>query len=130
VPPQPVALSVAPPTAETGLKVRLVRFHIHCESETFQFLSINNSRSNQNHFVNLFVLFVETFHIRGNKNKTNQNHLKHLFYHFRVTVQNLETFQTNSPLKRFDFSPFRTPPSDSCMNIKRLTNKAFNVNAC
>jgi hypothetical protein len=38
-----------------------------------------------------------------------------------VTVQKLKTFQTDSPLKRFDFSPFGTAPSDSSLNLKRFT---------
>jgi hypothetical protein len=44
--------------------VRLVRFQIHCELETFQFLSINDSRSNQNYFVKSFDMFIETFQIQ------------------------------------------------------------------
>jgi hypothetical protein len=43
------------------LRVCLVRFQIHYESETFQFLARNDSRSNQNHLVKLFGPFVETF---------------------------------------------------------------------
>jgi hypothetical protein len=39
-----------------------------------------------------------------NEKEVNQNHLKHLFCHFRVAVQKLEMFQTDSPMKRFDFS--------------------------
>jgi hypothetical protein len=38
-----------------------------------------------------------------------------------VAVQKLETFQTNSPLKCFDFSPFEAAPSDSSLNMKRFT---------
>jgi hypothetical protein len=41
-----------------------VRFQIHCESETFLFLSRNDSRSNQNHFVKSFGPFVEMFQIQ------------------------------------------------------------------
>jgi hypothetical protein len=37
---------------------------IHCELETFQFLSRNNSWSNQNHLVKSFGPFVETFQIQ------------------------------------------------------------------
>jgi hypothetical protein len=38
-----------------------------------------------------------------------------------VAVQKLETFQTDSPLKRFDFFPFGIALSDSSMNLKRFT---------
>jgi hypothetical protein len=46
------------------VSVRLVRFQIHCESEMFQLISRNDSRSNQNHFVKSFDLFVKTFQIQ------------------------------------------------------------------
>jgi hypothetical protein len=51
----------------------------------------------------------------------NQNHLKHLFCHFMVAVQKLETFQTDSPVKRFDFFPFGTALGDSSLNLKHFT---------
>jgi hypothetical protein len=59
--------------------------------------------------------------------EVNQNHLKHLFYRFMVAVQKFETFQTDSPLKCFNFFPFVTAPSDSKLNQKRfsLLNKAL-----
>jgi hypothetical protein len=43
------------------------------------------------------------------------------FVIYMVTVQKLETFQTNSPLKHFDFFPFGTTPSDSSLNLKCFT---------
>jgi hypothetical protein len=42
----------------------LIWFQIHRETKTFQFLLRNDSRSNQNHFVKSFDLFVETFWIQ------------------------------------------------------------------
>jgi hypothetical protein len=50
--------------AKNNLRVRLVRFQFHCELEMFQFLSRNDSRSNQNYFVKSFGMFVETFQIQ------------------------------------------------------------------
>jgi hypothetical protein len=38
-----------------------------------------------------------------------------------VTVQKLETFQTDSPLKRFNFFPFKTAPSNLSLSLKRFT---------
>jgi hypothetical protein len=46
------------------IRMCLVRFQNHCESEIFQFLSRNNFRSNQNHFVKSFDPFVKTFQIQ------------------------------------------------------------------
>jgi hypothetical protein len=46
------------------IRVCLIQFQIHCESKMFQFLSRNDSRSNQNHFVKSFGPFVETFQIQ------------------------------------------------------------------
>jgi hypothetical protein len=51
----------------------------------------------------------------------NQNYLKHLFYRFIVTVQKFEMFQTDSPLKRFDFFLFETALSDSSLILKHFT---------
>jgi hypothetical protein len=64
---------------------------------------------------------LKRFRISENEKEVNQNHLKHLFYRFIVAVQKLEMFQTDSPLKRFDFFPFGTAPSDSSLNLKRFT---------
>jgi hypothetical protein len=47
---------------------------------------------------------LKHFKFSGNEKEVNQNHLKHLFCHFMVAVQKLEMFQTDSPLKRFNFS--------------------------
>jgi hypothetical protein len=39
-----------------------------------------------------------------------------------IAVQKLKMFQTDSPLKRFDFFfPFGTASSDSSLNLKRFT---------
>jgi hypothetical protein len=46
---------------------------------------------------------MKRFRFSENEKKVNQNHLKHIFYYFMVAVQKLETFQTNSPLKHFNF---------------------------
>jgi hypothetical protein len=56
-----------------------------------------------------------------------QNYLKYLFYRFTVAVPNLETLQTNSPMKCFDFFLFETAPSDSSLNQKcfSLPNRAL-----
>jgi hypothetical protein len=62
---------------------------------------------------------LKRFRFGENKKEVNQNHLKHLFCRFMVAVQKLETFETDSPLKRFNFSPFETVPSDSSLNLKR-----------
>jgi hypothetical protein len=46
------------------IRMCLVRFQNHCESEIFQFLLRNNFRSNQNHFVKSFDPFVKMFQIQ------------------------------------------------------------------
>jgi hypothetical protein len=57
----------------------------------------------------------------------NQNHLKHLFCRFTVAVQKLEMFQTDLPLKCFNFFPLGTAPNNSSLNQKRfsLPNGAY-----
>jgi hypothetical protein len=64
---------------------------------------------------------LKRFRFSGNEKEVNQNHLKHLFCRFMVAVQKLETFQTDSPLKCFDFFLFETAPSDSNLNLKCFT---------
>jgi hypothetical protein len=64
---------------------------------------------------------LKRFEFSGNKKEVNQNYLKHLFCRFMVAVQKLKMFQTDSPLKHFDFSLFGTAPSDSSLNQKCFT---------
>jgi hypothetical protein len=84
-------------------RVRLLRFQIHCELETFQFLLRNDSQSNQNHLVKSFGPLLKRFRFNENDNEVNQNHLKHLFCRFMVAVQKHDTFQTHSHMKHFNF---------------------------
>jgi hypothetical protein len=70
---------------------------------------------------NRLARLLKRFGFSENEKEVNQNHLKHLFYRFPVAVQKLETFQTDSPLKRFNIFPFGTAPSDSSLNQKRFS---------
>jgi hypothetical protein len=64
---------------------------------------------------------LKYFRFSENDKKVNQNHLKDLFYRFMVAVQKVKTFQTDSPLKYFDFFPFETVSTDSSRNEKCFT---------
>jgi hypothetical protein len=64
---------------------------------------------------------LKRFRFSENENEVNQNHLKHIFYCFIVAAQKLEMFQTNSPLKHFNFFLFKTTSSDSNLNLKYFT---------
>jgi hypothetical protein len=76
----------------------------------FQFLLRNGSWLNQNHFVKLFSLFIETF--RKQLKKVNNNHSKHLFCCFTSVGQNLKMFPADPPLKHFTFLLFHTVPTN------------------
>jgi hypothetical protein len=103
------------------VSVRLVRFQIHCESETFQILSRNDSRSNQNHFVKSFDLFVKTFQIQwkweGSESESLETPILP-FYGSNTKTWNVSNRFTS---ETFWFSPFGTAPSDSSLNLKRFT---------
>jgi hypothetical protein len=64
---------------------------------------------------------LKRFRFSENEKEVNQNHLKHLFCRFTIAVKKLETFQINSALKYFHFSPFGTAPSNSSLNQKRFS---------
>jgi hypothetical protein len=50
-----------------------------------------------------------------------ENYLKHLFCCFTPAVVFHELIRIDSEVKRFDFLPFGTTPTDSLLNKKRFS---------
>jgi hypothetical protein len=69
---------------------------------------------------NRLTCLLKRFRFSENEKEVN-NKLKHIFCCFMFTVQKLEMFQSDSPLKRFNFFPFKAALIDSSLNLKHFT---------
>jgi hypothetical protein len=72
---------------------------------------------------NRLTHLLKYFRFNKNEKKMNHNHLKTSIFYFIVTVQKLETFQTDLTLKHFKFFSFGTVPNDSSLNQKCFLKK-------
>jgi hypothetical protein len=104
------------------LRVCLVRFQIHYESETFQFLSRNDSRSNQNHLVKLFGPFVETFQNQWKWEGSESESLKTPILPFHCC-----STKTWNVSNRFTSETFRFFPVRNCSKWFKPESETFHL---
>jgi hypothetical protein len=104
------------------LKVHLVQFKIHCESETFQFLSRNNSWLNHIHFVKSFAPFVETFQIQWKWEGSQSESLETPIFSF----QGCST-KTWNVSNRFTSKTFWFFPVSNCSKWFRPKSETFHL---